>query len=178
MHITIRRLENTAADMDCLLAWLTDERVLAHVYAVDAPWYAEKIRTCFAENAAPDAEVAGWIILADGQPVGYMQHYPITPESYRFTAEVSYALLEGAYGTDMFIGVPEYWRMGIGRAAVDLLAEHLRAQGVTRLCADPCTENDHGMAFWSRVGFVPLGCVPEYDDPQKRSMLMVRDLSA
>lgn len=176
MNVTLRRLENTDTDMACLLAWLTDERVLAHVYAEDAPWTAGKIRSCFAENAAPDAEAAGWMILADGQPVGYIQHYPVTPDSYRFTADVPYPLLAGAYGTDMFIGVPECWRIGIGRAAVDLLAAYLRDQGVTRLCADPCTENDHGMAFWPKAGFVPIGCIPEYDDPDKRSMLMIRTL--
>ena len=176
MNVNIRRLQDTDADMACLLDWLTDEQVLAHVYDEDAPWTMEKIRACFAENAAPDAETAGWLILADDQPVGYMQHYPIPEESYRFTQDVSFAMLDGAYGTDMFIGVPALWRMGIGRAAVEQLAAHLRSMGVTRLCADPCTENDHGMSFWPKVGFVPLGCVPEYDHPEKQSMLMIRAL--
>ena len=176
MNITIRRLRDNNEDMCCLLAWLTDERVLAHVYDEDAPWDMDKIRGSFAENAAPDSEVAGWMILADDAPVGYMQHYPVTEESYRFTQEVPFSLLAGAYGTDLFIGVPELWRKGIGRQAVDLLAAHLKEQGVTRLCADPCTENDHGMAFWPRAGFVPLGAVPEYDHPEKMSMLMVKSL--
>lgn len=176
MNVTIRRLESHDADMQALLAWLTDERVLAHVYDEDAPWTLDKIRESFAENAAPDSKTAGWMILADGVPVGYMQHYPITQESYRFTTDLPYARLAGAYGVDMFIGVPELWRMGIGRQAVGLLADSLRSQGVTRLCADPCTENDHGMAFWQRVGFCPVGTVPEYDHPEKQSMLMVRPL--
>ena len=176
MNVTIRRLQNTAADMNSLLTWLTDERVLRHVYDEDAPWNLTKIQEAFAENAEADSEVAGWMILLDGEPVGYMQHYPITEESYRFTTDVPFSLLEGAYGTDMFIGVPELWRRGIGRKAVELLAEFLRSSGVKRLCADPCTENDHGMAFWPRAGFVPIGMVPEYDHPEKRSMLMVRDL--
>lgn len=176
MNVSIRRLCNSDADMHALLTWLTDDRVLAHVYDEDAPWDSAKIREAFADNAAPDSDVAGWMILSDGAPVGYMQHYPVTEDSYRFTAEVPYALLAGAYGTDMFIGIPELWRHGIGRRAVDLLAEHLRSQGVTRLCADPCTENAHGMAFWPRAGFVPLGAVPEYDHPEKQSMLMVRTL--
>ena len=176
MNVTIRRLRDDAQDMQSLLTWLTDERVLAHVYDEDAPWDMEKIRDSFAENAAPDSEVAGWMILADGAPVGYMQHYPITEESYRFTKDLPYTRLEGAFGTDMFIGIPELWRKGIGRKAIDLLAEHLRAQGVTHLCADPATDNDRGMAFWPKAGFVPLGTVPEYDHPEKQSMLMVRTL--
>lgn len=176
MNVTIRRLHDDEQDMQALLTWLTDTRVLAHVYDEDAPWDMEKIRSCFAENAAPDAETAGWMILADGVPVGYMQHYSVTEESYRFTEAVPYSLLAGAFGTDMFIGVPEWWRHGIGRQAVNLLAEHLRALDVTRLCADPCTENDHGMAFWPKAGFTPIGTVPEYDHPEKLSMLMVRTL--
>ena len=176
MKVTIRRLQDSDSDLQFLLAWLTDDRVLEHVYDEDAPWDMEKIRESFAENAASDSEVFGWMILADDTPVGYMQHYAVTRDSYRFTDEVPFALLDGAYGTDMFIGVPEMWRMGIGRRAVDLLAEYLQSQGVTRLCADPCTENEHGMAFWPRAGFVPLGTVPEYDHPEKQSMLMVRTL--
>lgn len=176
MKVTIRRLRDDEADMNALLSWLTDERVLAHVYDEDAPWDIEKIRDCFAENAAPDSEVAGWMICVDGTPVGYMQHYPITEDSYRFTEALPYAALAGAYGTDMFIGVPDLWRKGIGRQAVDLLAEYLRQQGVKRLCADPATDNDHGMAFWPKADFVPLGTVPEYDHPEKQSMLMVKTL--
>lgn len=176
MTVSIRRLRDDDADMKSLLTWLTDERVLAHVYDEDAPWDMEKIRDNFAENAAPDSEVAGWMICLDGTPVGYMQHYPVTEDSYRFTDEVPFSLLEGAFGTDMFIGVPELWHKGIGRQAVELLAEKLHKQGVARLCADPATDNDHGMAFWQRVGFVPLGAVPEYDHPEKQSLLMVRTL--
>ncbi len=176
MNVAIRRLQDNNEDMQALLSWLTDERVLAHVYDEDAPWDPAKIRDCFAENAAPDSDVAGWMILLDGSPVGYMQHYPITEDSYRFTEEMPYSLLDGAYGTDMFIGVPKLWRKGIGRQAVELLATHLKELGVSRLCADPCTENDHGMAFWPRVGFIPLGAVPEYDHPEKTSVLMVRAL--
>lgn len=176
MNVTIRRLRDDDADMQALLSWLADERVLTHVYDEDAPWDMEKIRNNFAENAAPDSEVAGWMICADDVPVGYMQHYPVTEDSYRFTADVPYTLLAGAWGTDMFIGVPEMWRKGIGRQVIDLLAEHLRKQGVTRLCADPAMDNDHGMAFWPRAGFVPIGAVPEYDHPEKQSMLMVRAL--
>lgn len=174
MNVTIRRLRDDDADMQALLTWLTDERVLAHVYDEDAPWDMDKIRDSFADNAALDSEVAGWMILADDVPVGYMQHYPVTEDSYRFTRDLPFSCLDGAYGTDMFIGVPEMWRRGIGRRAVDLLAEHLRPQGVERLCADPATDNDHGMAFWPKAGFIPLGTVPEYDHPEKQSMLMVR----
>ena len=176
MNVTIRRLVDDDKDMRALLTWLTDEHVLAHVYDEDAPWNMEKIRESFAENASPDSETAGWMILCDGEPVGYMQHYAITPDSYRFTAELPFSLLEGAYGTDMFIGIPELWRMGIGRQAIELLAAHLQTLGVSRLCADPATDNDHGMAFWGKVGFVPLGIVPEYDHPEKQSMLMVKPL--
>lgn len=176
MNVTIRRLRADAEDLHTLLTWLTDDRILAHVYDEDAPWDLEKIRDCFAENALPENEVAGWMILADDVPVGYMQHYPVSEDSYRFTEAVPFSLLAGAYGTDLFIGIPELWRKGIGRQAIDLLCGHLRHQGVTRLCADPATDNDHGMAFWTRAGFVPIGIVPEYDHPEKQSMLMLRTL--
>lgn len=176
MNVTIRRLRDDDRDLQALLTWLTDARVLAHVYDEDAPWDMEKIICNFAGNAAPDSEVAGWMICANGTPVGYMQHYPVTEDSYRFTADVPYALFAGAWGTDMFIGVPELWRKGIGRQAIELLAAHLRREGVTRLCADPAADNAHGMAFWPKAGFVPVGPVPEYDHPEKQSILMIRNL--
>lgn len=176
MIVTIRPLKNDSQDMEVLLSWLQDARVLAHVYDEDAPWTLEKVCKSFAEKCEPDSVVHGWMILDDQSPVGYMQHYPVTRDSYRFTHETPFSIFQGAYGIDMFIGIPELWRHGIGRQAVNLLANHLQLQGISRLCVDPAVANDHGMQFWQKIGFVPIGTVPEYDHPEQLSMLMLRNI--
>ena len=70
MIVTIRPLKNASQDMEVLLSWLQDARVLAHFYDEDAQWTLEKVCKSFAEKCEPDSVVHGWMILADQSPVG------------------------------------------------------------------------------------------------------------
>jgi len=172
--VSIRRLQNTAEDMALLLSWLTDPRVVARVYAEGAPWTIEKVRRAFAGKTRPSG-TAGCIILKGNQPVGYLQFYPVRRDSYACSTWVE-SQLRGAFGADMFIGLPDLWRKGIGSKALSALEEYLRSKNVRSLCADPAADNEIALRFWPKAGFDPLEVIEDYDDPRKQSVLMVKKL--
>lgn len=172
--VALRRLQNTDEDMSLLHAWLTDPQVVARVYAEGAPWTPEKIRRAFAGKTGAKGP-SGCIILRDGKPVGYLQFYPVRRDSYD-ASTFAQSQLRGAYGVDMFIGIPSLWRRGIGKAAVTALAEYLRLKSVKCLCADPASDNEIGLRFWPKMGFDPLEVIADYDNPNKQCLLMLKQL--
>lgn len=172
--VSLRRLRNDDADMALLLTWLTDPKVVARVWAEGAPWTDGKIRREFAAAARPTG-TCGCIILHGEQPVGYLQFYPVRRDSYA-ASTFAQSQMKGAYGVDMFIGVPSLWRKGLGGKALAALEGHLRLKGVRCLCADPSTENEIGLRFWPKMGFDPLEVIEDYDDPAKQALLMLKKL--
>lgn len=172
--VALRRLENTDEDMALLLSWLTNDKVVARVYAEGAPWTAEKIRRAFVGKTRATG-TAGCIILREGAPVGYLQFYPVRRDSYLAS---TYALsqLRNAYGVDMFIGDPQLWRRGIGRQAFGALETLLRGKGARMLCADPASDNEIGLRFWPKMGFDPLEVIEDADDPSSQYVLMLKNL--
>lgn len=172
--VALRRLQNTDEDMTLLLSWLTDPKVVARVYAEGAPWTLEKVRRAFAGHTRPTG-TAGCIILRDDQPVGYLQYYPVRRDSYA-ASTFAQSQMAGAYGVDMFIGLPGLWRKGTGSAALKALEGLLRTKKVSALCADPSTENEIGLRFWPKMGFDPLEVIEDYDDPAKQCLLMIKRL--
>lgn len=62
---------------------------------------------------------------------------------------------------------------GIGTRVVKALADYLiHTLGATIVSADPGEENKRSIACWLKAGFVPLGKVEDYDEPEKKCILM------
>lgn len=172
--VALRRLQNTEEDMALLHAWLTDPQVVARAYQEGVPWTMDKVRRAFADKTRATGTM-GCIILRDGQPVGYVQYYPVHRDSYA-ASPFAQSRMKGAYGVDMFIGIPSLWHKGIGRAVLTALGSYLRDKGVRALCADPSAENDVALRFWPSQGFDPLEVIEDYDDPSKQCVLMMKPL--
>lgn len=98
-------------------------------------------------------------------------------DSYKFNDSATYKKVKDGYGIDMFIGEPELWRKGIGSQAVNIIAAYLRQKfNVHTICVDPATDNELGMKFWQKVGFVLIDIIENYDDSSKQSLLMVKSI--
>ena len=75
----------------------------------------------------------------------------------------------------MFIGIPGFWGRGIGKSTLDLLCGFLyKEKGVRKFSADPSFDNKNGLIFWQKAGFKPVLEAEDYDDSQKKSLLMLR----
>jgi len=88
--------------------------------------------------------------------------------SYLFTPPLTFDKFKGGYGIDLFIGYPELWGKGIGTKIIRAMADYLiHDRGAKVVCADPEENNKRSVACWQKAGFVPLGKVPNIDDPGK-----------
>ena len=175
--VNIRPMRSSKHDMSLLLKWLTNPLVLEHVYAENAPWDFEKVCEEFTESTTGESLTVACLILYEDREVGYLQYYPIEEDSYKFNDSATYEKVKGGYGIDMFIGEPELWRKGIGSQAINVVADYLASKlNVHVICVDPATENEAGMKFWQKVGFVPLDTIEDYDDSSKQSVLMMKSI--
>jgi predicted acetyltransferase len=62
-------------------------------------------------------------------------------------------LLDGGWHVAEFFVLPEKRRDGVGRSAVEELAEKARGAGATHLAAKVHPDNRNGLSFWLAVGF-------------------------
>lgn len=172
-NMLIRKMLDNKADRDLLLAWLNNPELLQYAYGEDAPWNEEKIEEHFVPKVSENSCVTPCLIETNGTTVGYVQFYPLKPDSYRFNEQVPFDRFVGGYGIDIFIGYPKLWGQGIGTKAVRLLTDHLiHSVGASVVCADPEENNKRSVACWLKAGFIPIGTMDNYDEPQKRSILM------
>lgn len=173
--LSFRGMDNNPEDRAQLLEWLSNPTVVRLAWNEEAPWDMSKIQEhFFADLENEDGETRCFIELK-GEPIGYVQYYPVTEDSYRFTPSVTFGLVDGGYGMDMLIGYPGLWSKGVGARTVGMIAEHLYDEkGVSLLCADPEASNVRSVSFWKKAGFEQVGSIPGYDEPEKPSLLMIR----
>jgi RimJ/RimL family protein N-acetyltransferase len=164
--ISFRRVE--MADMPLLHRWLNASHV--------REWYAKDPRTLEAvlEKYGPrvrgEAPTDPYLILHEGEPVGYIQTYLI-----RDYPEYSRALdldeAENAAGVDLYIGEPVYLRRGLGSAALRRFVREIvfADASVTSCILGPEPENAAAIRAYEKAGFrylktvrVPGEPAPEY----------------
>lgn len=74
---------------------------------------------------------------------------------------------------DLFIAYSELWGKGIGTRVVKAMSDYLiHLLGATVVCADPGEENGRSVACWLKAGFIPIGKVADYDEPDNQCILM------
>jgi aminoglycoside 6'-N-acetyltransferase len=128
---TLRPVE--ATDVDLLVAWHADPDVSRY-------WDDERFtREAMLERLGrPD--VAPYIVLAEGSPIGYLQVWWDT----------------GGGGLDMFL-VPSARGGGLGPDAGRAMAQHLLDEhGWTRVTVDPYAWNEQALRGWRNAGFVEV----------------------
>jgi aminoglycoside 6'-N-acetyltransferase len=131
-------------DVDRLFAlWRSDELVLAR-------WPTWKRSDIDAVLAGEDGMV-GWWVRADGEEVGYIQHYQELDPEYLHA------------GMDIFLVAAGRGR-GLGTDAVRTLARYLLHDlGHHRLIIDPAADNAAAIHCYEKVGFRPVGVMRKYE---------------
>lgn len=94
--------------------------------------------------------VAAYLMLLDGRPVGYFQHYdPNAEPDHPFCGEP-----QGTLGLDLSIGEADLIGKGHGSAFLRAFAERAFAAGVPRLITDPHPDNIASVRAFEKAGFV------------------------
>lgn len=157
--VRIRPMADTPADVQAMLKWLTDERLLQHWDGRDNPYTEEGIREKFVARIG--GEIVPCIVEVEGAPVGYLQFYPLPPAEQR---DYGYPAGELIFGLDQFIGEPACWNQGLGTAMVSLILDYLlREHRPDRVILDPVVENVRAIRCYERCGFRKVKIVPAHE---------------
>lgn len=150
-----------AGDLPLMATWLAEPHV--------ARWWGDADEA-LAEVAQAIAEPSThpFVILMDGEPVGYIQSYDIHAEAdhpYRDQPP-------GTVGIDLSIGRPDLIGKGHGPRIIDAFVGRLFASGVPRIVIDPDPDNRVAVRAYAKVGFTPIGERTSIYGP---ALLMARD---
>jgi aminoglycoside 6'-N-acetyltransferase len=154
-RLEITRRKVTDADVDLLVAWHADPDTLPY-------WdYEEHTPKSMREHLA-EPDFIPWLVLEDGEPVGYLQHWWKPGSS--------------SAGLDGFL-IPSARGRGIMPAAARQLALDLLADRFDEVTVDPYIWNERAVRGWSKAGFVEVDRRPADKDHTADWVLMrfVRD---
>ena len=133
----------TAADVATVNAILDDPSVGA--------WWQTADPAADAADLVADDELALWLIVADGTPIGIVMASEETDPQYRH-AGIDIAIAAGGQGR------------GLGTDAVRTVARWLlHARGHHRLTIDPSAANERAIRTYAKVGFRPIGTLRRYE---------------
>jgi RimJ/RimL family protein N-acetyltransferase len=168
-EITFRPL--TTADLPLFHEWLSRPHVAE--WWDGQPTLAE-LEAEYAPVIAGDAPVQAFLVLAGGEPIGFIQYY-IPAECH----DDGWWLDEhdpGVRGIDQFLANAEQLGQGLGTAMVRAFVARLFADPtVTRVQVDPIPDNRRAIRCYEKAGF---RAVREIDTPDGRALLMYQDRSA
>lgn len=125
-------------DNERLARWLEDKRILEHYEDRETPYPATPL-----------------IVTADGEDVGYAQHFPVVGPlraEYHLDQVHEVAGLERVDAVELFID-PSRWGEGIGGAALSCLLDRLFAEGIDGVVVDPQVANERAHRLYERQGF-------------------------
>jgi len=157
-ELAIWLMRDSTDDYALMAGWLSDERVLEFYEGRDNPFSLERVIEKYSPRTLGLEAVTPCFIVQAGVPIGYIQYYPINPETAR---EYEIPFVEGIYGLDMFIGEPSAWNRGIGTRAVSLMCEYLFGVLAARtITLDPEAWNTRAIRCYEKCGFRKIKLLP------------------
>ncbi|WP_163102356.1 GNAT family N-acetyltransferase [Peribacillus alkalitolerans] len=154
--IRVRTLENH--DNVLIAKWLTDPNVLQFYEGRDRPQTQELVNEKFYNR---EEDEVGCIVEFDGEPIGYIQFYPLDQDARKL---YGYDKSEVIFGTDQFIGEVEYWNQGIGKLLVQSMVQYLLDQhGAEKIVMDPQAWNERAIRCYEKSGFKKIKFLPKHE---------------
>lgn len=119
-----------------------------------------------------------FLILLDGEPVGYIQCWFVGHHQNRTWMDENPWLAElpaEAVGVDLSIGRPEMLSRGVGSAALAAFTRKLLEEGHTTIIIDPDSRNLRAVRAYMKAGFRP---VPHLEGRTGDTLIMQYDPQA
>ena len=135
----------------------------------DAPAIAELEKLCFSDpwsekSIASEVHnpLSYWLVAEQqGRVVGYVG---------------SQSVLDAADMMNLAVA-PDCRKKGIGRALVNALVDHLRANGVIALLLEVRVTNAQAISLYTKMGFVQVGRRPRYyRNPTEDALILRKEL--
>ncbi len=173
--VSARRMIDDLEDYGLMETWLTDERVLRFYEGRDRPYDIEMVAEKHGERAR-GGRIVPCILQYRGDPVGYLQHYPLGQED---RAEYQIDSVEGVHSIDMFIGQPELWNQGLGTRFVHLILRYLFIElSARRVVIEPQVSNRRAIRCYEKAGFSKVTRLPRHlmhEGKMRTCWLMIAD---
>jgi RimJ/RimL family protein N-acetyltransferase len=162
--ITFRRL--TMADLPMFIAW----RARPHVMEWWPNEPASDIEAEYAELTAPGSTTIPYIVLREGEPVGYIQSYVAAGSGEGWWPDETDP---GVRGIDQFLAHAGHLNQGMGTAMVRaFVATLFDDPAVTRVQVDPAPDNARAIRCYEKAGFRAHGPI---ETPDGKALLMYWD---
>ena len=120
----------------------------------------------------PDPDAAAFMFTLAGRAAGYLQTYPVGPESN--VAQWRSGAGE-TWGLDLLLGEAADTGKGYGPAVIGAFLAHWQATHpeLRRMLIDPDVRNSRAVQAYQKAGFVPLG---SHAQPPARLLILALDL--
>ena len=168
-NVTVRMLTEADDDMQAMVTWLSDPRVLEWFEGRDKPAVLDTVRSHYSSSALATDGVCGCIIEVAQQPVGYIQFLDVS----RYAVEYGYSAqddLSDVWACDMFVGDVDRWGQGIGTASLSVVLDHLFVQRMARrVLIDPRVVNERAVHMYEKVGFRRVRVLPDHEFHEGRA---------
>lgn len=151
-EVRVRHLTNTVSDYAHLLRWLTTSEVLEWYEGRDQTFDLARVLAEYGPGGdlERDSTIPA-IIELDGDPVGYVQLYELADDAAQFDLEDG----SGTWSLDVYLGRPDLFGRGIGRAVCRAAGEYLSAERrADDVVIAPHVENARAIAAYRAAGFV------------------------
>ncbi len=154
--VTVRPL--LESDADTLLKWMTDPVVLEWYEGRDAAFDPDRVR----EKFYGGEPLCRYIVKYRERPVGYVQVYPLDEDGKK---EYGYPRPgRRVFAMDQFLGEPDCWNKGIGRAFIALLLEYLtKEEAAQSVVLDPRANNPRAIRCYEACGFRKIKFLPAHE---------------
>lgn len=134
-----------------------------------ARWWNDPPEIALGEVAShlDSTNVAPFLALAGGRPVGYLQIYHANPDPFWS----GHNLPRETFGIDLFIGEAEAVGRGLGPRFIGLALRRLFATPqVARVQIDPAPSNEAAIRAYEKSGFRKAGSI---DTPEGPALYMI-----
>jgi aminoglycoside 6'-N-acetyltransferase len=149
--ILIRRMEDSEKDYQYILKWFTNPEILQFYEGRDQVFTLERIIQKYSPRILGLDYVIPCIIEYDGEPIGYIQFYPLEEEA---RLEYGYSKELLIYGIDVFIGNTDYQNKGLGVLAITTLMEYIiQTIKAEVIVIDPIHSNKRAIRCYEKCGF-------------------------
>lgn len=152
-HLAVRHLHNAVSDYAHLLQWLTTPEVLEWYEGRDTRFDLAEILAEYGPGGEHEVNrTIPTIIELDGEPIGYAQLYELDDPEDAATFDLEDG--SGIWSLDLYLGRPDLFGQGIGRAVCRAAAEFLLDRhGACDVVIIPYTDNARAIAAYRAAGF-------------------------
>ena len=165
-EITIRELENTDYDMNCMLKWLNNKNV-SDYYGDSRKYILEEIKNKYTKKIESSFETP-CIIEYNNNPIGYIQYFLVDSDEYEILKEIYEKIIkksEKAMAFDLFIGEDKYRDRGFGTRIIKLLINELfKDKSINAILIDPRTSNKRAIECYRKCGFKDVCIIPKREE--------------